>query len=162
MITGPEYLRILQLDARDGKARAKTENWEERRRRRQPVVERPRPTRREAKINKLSAEIQIDEIERDGSSYVGEAAETAFRRWAQAKHGATVLRSGWPDFLLRNTKGEVFAVEVKSKRDALSAGQMACFEMLESVGVRVFVWGPHQPDKIERWTAYRRNNPRIR
>ncbi len=83
----------------------------------------------------------------------GNNAEAAFKRMA-VDRGYTVLRAGWPDFLLHR-KGKPVFVEVKSDLDTLSDGQIELFEVLAGVGVHVVVWWERMPDKLLPWRRFR-------
>jgi len=56
-------------------------------------------------------------------------------RDALNRAGYTVLRNGWPDFLVCGPDG-IFAVEVKTGKDKLSREQEAIHKALEQAGVR--------------------------
>ena len=85
-------------------------------------------------------------------------AEQRFEDRAEEK-GWTVLRSGWPDYLMfrkgKNGRLEFRAVEVKlnHKDDAPRANQMEMMAALEMLGVDCYVWGSKEGKlrRIIRW-----------
>jgi hypothetical protein len=82
----------------------------------------------------------------------GSNAEAAFKRRAESK-GWTVLRAGWPDYLITDG-GKPRFVEVKSETDTLSEGQVELFEGLEKAGIRVVIWWEAMPDKLLPWRRF--------
>lgn len=82
----------------------------------------------------------------------GSSAEAAFKQRALAK-GWTVLRAGWPDYLIAG-KGKPQFVEVKSDMDSLSDGQVELFEALGTAGINVMVWWERFPDKLLPWRRF--------
>lgn len=79
------------------------------------------------------------------------SAEARFKAKAAAK-GWTPHRPSWPDFLVETPEG-ILAVEVKSRNDAISAAQFSTFELLETLGVKVYLWrdAPGAEGKLSRW-----------
>jgi VRR-NUC domain-containing protein len=84
------------------------------------------------------------------------SAEAAFlaKVMTDGKPDVTVLRAGWPDFLLTRSDGSIVAVEVKCGADVPSAKQRACFAALERVGLKVLVWNPVAPGIFTPWHRY--------
>ena len=78
-------------------------------------------------------------------------AEARFKRMARDA-GLITHRPSWPDYLLEDREG-CFAVEVKAAGDAVSPSQRASFDLLERLGVRVYVcWDPSGPVLLlRRW-----------
>ena len=66
------------------------------------------------------------------------ASEFAFKKRSY-EHGYLPHRPSWPDFLLQTPDG-LIAVEVKSKTDSLSIEQAQTFNLLESLGLPVYIW----------------------
>lgn len=75
----------------------------------------------------------------------------------QAKrHGWTVLRPGWPDFLCLDQFGTMFAVEVKDRNDWVSQRQRDTFEMLtRHSDFVVKLWRPDTPKIFVEWERCR-------
>jgi hypothetical protein len=70
------------------------------------------------------------------------AAEAAFRGWAQAK-GWHATKSGYPDFICVTESGEVSLVEVKPRRSTpLDVAQIKAMRLLLEYGVPCFRWSP--------------------
>ena len=55
------------------------------------------------------------------------------------KKGYTVLRGGWPDFLIHKG-GKICYVEVKGSGDKLRDGQRRMLKMLAKTGIPTYVW----------------------
>lgn len=81
--------------------------------------------------------------------------EQSFVDRAATALGCEVWRNGWPDFLVKNKDGKMFAVEVKAGADKVRLAQAAMFEALEAAGVPVFVWNPRRPTTLTHWRRYR-------
>ncbi len=74
-----------------------------------------------------------------------------FRKVAGGKPGTTMHRHGWPDFLLMSPAGP-YCVEVKScSSEALRQSQREMFAILESMGIKVYVWSPDRPETLSPW-----------
>lgn len=81
-------------------------------------------------------------------------AEERFARRAIEKNLGNVHRAGWPDFLIEEVGGGIYAVEVKSNADILRANQATMFTALDTNGVRVYVWNPSNPGRLVPWRVY--------
>lgn len=66
------------------------------------------------------------------------AAEIQIWRREMAVPGTTILKSGWPDFLL-SRDGATWAVEVKRPADKVSSAQLLMHAALRQAGLRVEV-----------------------
>lgn len=79
------------------------------------------------------------------------SAEARFKGKVAAK-GWTPHRPSWPDFLVETPEG-IIAVEVKSRNDTITDSQFNTFELLESLGVKVYLWrdAPGTEGKLPRW-----------
>lgn len=64
-----------------------------------------------------------------------------------------VLRNGWPDFLVIED-GRGYAVEVKQPTDSVRPNQATMFEVLESLGILVYVWCPKNPNTLKPWRKW--------
>jgi hypothetical protein len=53
--------------------------------------------------------------------------------------GNTVIRKGWPDFLIINESQTIFCVEVKHGGDKLSEEQITLHKILNSHGIKTVV-----------------------
>lgn len=116
------------------------------------LVSRMRPTRKERAIAALSREIQDIEDAKRRENYLQSImdcrpaamneTEREFSRRAKGK-GLSVIRSGWPDFLLVDpVTGKTFAVEVKRPADPVRPNQARMFAALDAGGIPVYVWNP--------------------
>lgn len=56
-----------------------------------------------------------------------------------AEKGWSAHRPSWPDFIVETQDGFI-AVEVKGPNDAISSTQEATFDLLERMGVPVYIW----------------------
>lgn len=116
-----------------------------------------RPRKRD--IEKLAKEIAVLDRQRRARSlrYDEDAltdAERAFSALADSK-GKDVFRSGWPDFLvLDRDQGSAICVEVKTATDEVRPSQRVMFEMLETVGLRVMIWSPEEPQHLVPWRKW--------
>jgi hypothetical protein len=72
--------------------------------------------------------------------------ETKIYDWLE-KHGATILKGGWPDFLcvVSKKRRKVFCVEVKATGDPVTPAQRAVPEILAEAGIPVYVIDPYEP-----------------
>lgn len=61
------------------------------------------------------------------------------------KMGYTVLRNGWPDFLIVKD-GAIAGVEIKGKNDTIKPNQQRMMDILSGFGIRCFVghWQWHE------------------
>ncbi len=116
-----------------------------------------RATRREAKIKRVSDELEA--LEAKGApkpplwlEHVNQN-EQAFVRRAGVKRIGHLYRAGWPDFLIENGD-DLYCVEVKAGTDNMSARQAASFGALERRGIRVYVWNPARPATLTPWRKY--------
>lgn len=82
------------------------------------------------------------------------AAERQFLRLCSKRGHGPIVRSGWPDFLVVLRSTRPIGVEVKSDNDLLSRTQVACFSMLEHIGLPVFVWWARRPDVLMPWRRF--------
>lgn len=78
--------------------------------------------------------------------------EARFKRRC-ADRGWTIHRPSWPDYIVETETGMI-AVEVKGGKDEVSFTQAATFDVLESMGIRVFVWRDGT-DALARWARYK-------
>lgn len=85
--------------------------------------------------------------------------ESTFVTMARARGYGPILRSGWPDFLLADSKGDPMCVEVKSATDSVRPAQKHCFDVLEAIGIPVFIWTPDKPETLTRWFAWEKAHP---
>ena len=106
-------------------------------------------------VRKLVREISEDSRDENPVTVVPGLTRTEARFFARAvARGATVLRSGWPDFLIVEN-GRAVGVEVKrSRADPLSPNQAVMFDALEKIGVRVFVWSNETGDRLVGWRKW--------
>lgn len=81
------------------------------------------------------------------------ATERTFLDLARDR-GLKLHRNGWPDFLAELKSGEIVGIEVKSENDRLSRWQKSMFPVLESLGIKVFVWTPLRPRKLIPWQRF--------
>lgn len=58
---------------------------------------------------------------------------------ALERRGCEVIRHGWPDFLVKEPDGRVYALEVKSSEDGINAAQAKLHAMLGEAGFPVRV-----------------------
>lgn len=65
-----------------------------------------------------------------------------------------VQRPSWPDFLI-DIGGEIIAVEVKSYGDRISSNQRRTFDLLEEIGVKVYLWYQQFPKRLIPWKKAR-------
>ena len=66
-----------------------------------------------------------------------------------------IIRSGWPDFLLLTKEDQWIGVEVKSSsRDLLSPQQVACFEVLDEIGLLTYIWIPKHQGWLIPWRKH--------
>jgi hypothetical protein len=70
---------------------------------------------------------------------------------------ASILRSGWPDFLITEGK-KTYAVEVKVRPDVVSVKQAQMFTALNALGIAVFVWTPNEPNTLIAWRKWPRES----
>lgn len=68
----------------------------------------------------------------------GSDHEQLFAISLKQKYTATVLKRGCPDFLIE-CKGKIFFVEIKHGNDRLSRYQHKYIELLEKLGIKVFI-----------------------
>lgn len=54
--------------------------------------------------------------------------------------GHTVLRKGWPDFLVLTGSDDLFVVEVKAKGDEVRPSQRVVLEALARRGIDTYIW----------------------
>lgn len=80
-------------------------------------------------------------------------SERAFTIRAHEKMMA-VHRPSWPDFLVE-IDGETVGVEVKAAADGVSPNQRRTFDLLEKMGLKVFIWDESKPDRLLRWPTVR-------
>lgn len=80
-------------------------------------------------------------------------AERAFVERANAQM-IPVHRPSWPDFII-DQAGQLIAVEVKGRTDKTSPNQIRTFNLLTRMGVRIFVWSPEHPHKLQPWRGKR-------
>lgn len=81
-------------------------------------------------------------------------SEERFARRAIEKNLGNVRRAGWPDFLIEEPGGGIYAVEVKTDTDTIRPNQAAMFTALDTNGVRVYVWNPSNPGRLVPWRSY--------
>lgn len=85
------------------------------------------------------------------------SAESAFIEKVLSRgNNARVLRSGWPDFLITESWGTTYAVEVKRVPDVVSQSQVDMFSALEELGMKVYIWDPANPDRLGDWKKWPR------
>lgn len=73
-----------------------------------------------------------------GDHTLNSLSETVFKARA-IELGWKPHRPSWPDFLV-DKDGEMICVEVKSRTDAISITQHQTFNLLESIGMKVYIW----------------------
>lgn len=80
-------------------------------------------------------------------------SEALFKARAMEK-GWKPHRPSWPDYLVETPEG-VIAVEVKSYSDTVSEEQRRTFTILESIGIKVYLWrnAKDAPNKLIRWNG---------
>lgn len=83
-------------------------------------------------------------------------AEDSFLFKAAVKKQCDVFRAGWPDYLIFDRRSKEYRlVEVKNgPNDALRPSQVKMFEVLEKLGLHVYVWTPREPDTLVRWRTF--------
>ncbi len=81
--------------------------------------------------------------------------ERAFlKRAAERRKGVTIIRHGWPDFMLIES-GKVYCVEIKSHADEpLGWRQRQTAAALDVAGIETFVWSPQRPDRLVPWRRW--------
>jgi hypothetical protein len=79
-------------------------------------------------------------------------AESSFADLVESK-GKTVLRHGWPDFLIVDSETPM-AIEVKTGPDQISKSQARMFAALEVLGIVVLIWDPNYPGELVEWSDY--------
>ena len=117
-----------------------------------------KPTRKERKIAAFAQALEQDERTNlpplpawaNGCNL----AEGKFAQRAVAKGLGGVHRAGWPDFLIEEPGGGIYAVEVKTDADEIRPNQATMFTALDTNGVRVYVWNPRTPGRLVPWRTY--------
>lgn len=118
----------------------------------------PKLTKKEQKIATFSHALELDEHAKtpllpawiEGCNM----AEERFARRAIEKNLGNVHRAGWPDFLIEEVGGGIYAVEVKTDADTIRPNQATMFTALDTNGVRVYVWNPSNPGRLVPWRVY--------
>jgi len=111
-----------------------------------------RDAERAALLEKVPLELMASTIK--GSQIPNSLSEARFKSKAFAR-GWKPHRPSWPDFLVQ-TDGELIAVEVKSGSDRISLEQQATFDLLEQMGIKIFIWKDTKTkaDMLLRWRNY--------
>ena len=86
-----------------------------------------------------------------GGQIPNSRAEARFKALALEK-GWKPHRPSWPDFIVETDNG-IIVVEVKSKHDCVSPTQKATFDILESLGIPVFLWKAQTNKYFMRWAT---------
>ncbi len=117
-------------------------------------------TQRERSIARLTVEMMEEEERllppKPNAAFCPNAAEASFANAARLKGFQQIARNGWPDFLVRDDRGGIVAVEVKGKRDRLSENQRTMFSLLGEIGLPVFIWWTAKPKVLIPWKKFDR------
>jgi hypothetical protein len=99
--------------------------------------------------------LNYDQIIR-GAQVPAVHAEAVFKANCLSR-GWLAHRPSWPDYIVEKPDG-LIGVEVKSENDVVSNEQQMTFDMLEAMGVPIFVWKKTGPDDGEliKWTDFKK------
>ncbi|MFH1076551.1 MAG: helix-turn-helix domain-containing protein [Pseudomonadota bacterium] len=63
--------------------------------------------------------------------------------------GFTVLRAGWPDFMIKSPDGDIFFVEAKGSGDLIRKSQQTMLQALGDMGLNVFIVSESRKNNFE-------------